>query len=291
MPQRNEHLELKSKPKKKELFSPKIDIVFQALFGEVGSERITKRFLECILEQKIDEIDLSKNPILRRQTPNSKLGILDIIAKINCKEYCNIEMQIVSQVAMIERMLYYWSRLYAKQLKQSEDYQVLERTIEILIADFELKELNGLGYHTKWQIIEENHRKVILTDKFEFHIIELPKIKEVNEENDLLDWLHFINNPQSERVIKKMEENEELKEAGQKLEGLTEDEMLESILEAELRNRRDKSAIYAAGVEDGIEKKQKEIILEMLKKDFAIETISEITKLSLEEINKIAELK
>ena len=66
--------------------------------------------------------------------------------------------------------------------------------------------------------------------------------------------------------------------------------MLESILEAELRNRRDKSAIYAAGVEDGIEKKQKEIILEMLKKDFAIETISEITKLSIEEINKIAEL-
>ena len=91
-------------------------------------------------------------------------------------------------------------------------------------------------------------------------------------------------------IILNRKENEELKEAGQKLEGLTEDEMLESILEAELRNRRDKSAIYAAGVEDGIEKKQKEIILEMLKKDFAIETISEITKLSIEEINKIAEL-
>lgn len=287
MPQRNKSLELNSKSKKKEPFSPKIDIVFQALFGEVGSERITKSFLECILEEKIDEIDLSKNPILRRQTPNSKLGILDIIAKINGKEYCNIEMQMVSQIAMIERMLYYWSRLYSKQLKQSEDYQVLERTIEILIADFELKELKGLGYHTKWQIIEENHRKVILTDKFEFHIIELPKIKKVNEENELLDWLHFINNPQSERVIKKMEENKELKEAGQKLEGLTEDEMLESILEAELRNRRDKKAIYAAGVEDGIEKKQKEIILEMLKKEFSIETISEITKLSTEEIQKI----
>ena len=27
------------------LLSPKLDIIFQALFGEIGSERITKKFL------------------------------------------------------------------------------------------------------------------------------------------------------------------------------------------------------------------------------------------------------
>ena len=45
---------------------PKLDVVFQALFGEVGSERITNRFLENILERKIDEIDLKQNQILRK---------------------------------------------------------------------------------------------------------------------------------------------------------------------------------------------------------------------------------
>ena len=74
------------------LLSPKLDIVFQALFGEVGSEEITSKFLEAILQKKITHIDLSKNPILRRDYQNDKLGILDIIAKINNTEYCNIEI-------------------------------------------------------------------------------------------------------------------------------------------------------------------------------------------------------
>ena len=46
---------------KEKILSPKLDIVFQALFGEVGSERITKKFLESILNEKIESIDLSQN--------------------------------------------------------------------------------------------------------------------------------------------------------------------------------------------------------------------------------------
>ena len=40
--------------KKFKLLSPKIDVVFQALFGEVGNERITKKFLENIMNRKIE---------------------------------------------------------------------------------------------------------------------------------------------------------------------------------------------------------------------------------------------
>ena len=97
--------------------SPKLDVVFQALFGEVGSETFTTRFLEAILKEKITHIDLSKNIVLRRESPEDKLGILDFVAKINDSEYCNIEMQISEQASIIERILYYWSRLFAKQLK------------------------------------------------------------------------------------------------------------------------------------------------------------------------------
>ena len=55
------------------LLSPKLDIIFQALFGEVGSENITRRFLENILEQKIDSVDLSRNTILRKKHLADKL--------------------------------------------------------------------------------------------------------------------------------------------------------------------------------------------------------------------------
>lgn len=97
--------------------SPKLDVVFQSLFGEVGSEKFTSKFLEAILKEKINNIDLSKNPILRREYLNDKMGILDIIAKVNDSEYCNIEMQVAGQDSIIERILYYWGRVYTRQLE------------------------------------------------------------------------------------------------------------------------------------------------------------------------------
>ena len=42
-----------NKRKRRKLLSPKLDVIFQALFGEVGNERITKKFLEAILDRKL----------------------------------------------------------------------------------------------------------------------------------------------------------------------------------------------------------------------------------------------
>jgi len=163
---------------------PKLDVVFQALFGEVGSERITKRFLENILERKIEEIDLKQNQILRKEMPKEKLGILDIIAKIDGKENCNIEMQLIDINNVVERMLFYWSKIYTRGIKEGDDYRKLQKTIVILIADYKLKETKEIEkYMSKYKIIEEKERKVILTDKLELVIIEMPKIKEDEQEN------------------------------------------------------------------------------------------------------------
>lgn len=185
--------------------SPKLDVVFQALFGEVGNESITKGFLEAILERKIDSIDLSKNPILRREFKEEKLGVLDIIAKLDKNEICNIELQIVDKKNIIERILYYWSRLYSRQIKSGEDYKILQKAIVILITDFKIENLEELDYHSRWKIMEDKQgKKIILTQKLEIDIIELPKIigKE-KEQDNLLDWLYFLENPKSERVTEK----------------------------------------------------------------------------------------
>ena len=69
-----------------------------------------------------------------------------------------------------------------------------------------------MEYHSSWKIIEERERKIILTNKLEIHIIELPKIKEKESKKDkLLDWLYFLENPESERIKEKMKENQELR--------------------------------------------------------------------------------
>ena len=43
----------KDKKSKKSILSPKLDVVFQILFGEVGSEEITKDLLSTILDEEI----------------------------------------------------------------------------------------------------------------------------------------------------------------------------------------------------------------------------------------------
>ena len=291
--------------KKFKRLSPKLDIIFQAIFGEVGSENITKDFLEKILNRKIEKITLDKNPVLRRELKDDKLGILDIITELDGREKCNIEIQLIDKNNIIERMLYYWAKIYTKQIKAGENYDNLERTIVILIADFKISGLEELTYHSRWKIMETRSvKKIILTEKFELDIMELSKIRGKEEEKDqLLDWLMFLENPESERVARKMEENKNLKEAVEKLDRISEDEKMQRIIELREKARRDEHAIYSKGVDDGIEKGIKEgveqgkiegakeekiqIAKNMLQRGFSKQEIMDITGLTRKEIEEL----
>lgn len=268
--------------------SPKLDVIFQALFGEVGSEEITKGFLEAILETKIESIDLSKNPILRKEQINDKLGVLDVIAKINVQENCDIEMQMASKDKIIERLLYYWSRTYTKQIKSGNDYSELHKTIAILIANFNVTGLEDLSYHTSWKIIEEKYRKTILTDNLEIRIIELPKIANLQNENDeLLDWLFFLENPNSERVIEKMKDNKELRRANEKLKEISQDEHMQKIAEWRYKAILEENTARVCGHEEGFKQGVKSTAIELLKKGFDDKLVHEITHLSVEQIEEL----
>ena len=142
-----------------------------------------------------------------------------------------------------------------------------------------------------------------MTDKFELDIIELSKINgRENEKDQLLDWLIFLENPESEMVTRKMEENENLKEAVEKLDRISEDEKMQRIIELREKAIRDEHAIYDKGLDDGIEKgiqKGKEkgakeekikIVKSMLKENMDIEIIIKITGLTKEEIEKLKEM-
>lgn len=308
--------------------SPKLDVIFQALFGEVGNEEITKRFLEAILDKKIESIDLSKNPILRREQINDKLGVLDVIAKINNQESCDIEMQMAPKDKIIERLLYYWARTYTKQIKSGNTYDKLHKTIAILIANFRVPGLEDLCYHTSWKIIEEKYRKTILTDSLEIRIIELPKIANLQkEDNELLDWLFFLENPNSERVIKKMKINKELKQANEKLKEISQDEHMQRIAEWRYKAILDENTARVCGykngkaegyrdgkeeglkkgheegreegreegikegieqgIEQGIEKNTIETAIKLLEKGLDISLIQDVTGLSLKRIEEL----
>ncbi len=283
---------------KKKILSPKLDVIFQALFGEVGSERITKKFLEAILDKKLEEVDLTGNIVLRRENLEDKMGVLDVLVKINNDEYCNVEMQMAEKEKLLERILYYWSRIYAKNLKSGNDYENLKKTIEVLIVNFEINELKKLEYHSKWKIIEEKERKLILTEDLEIHIIELPKIyklKGEEQEEELIKWLNFIEDPESKKVEEYMKENKEIKEAKEKLEVMSEDERMQILAELREKAIRDEKAERRfaerkgreLGLKEGRNIEKKETAKKMKTKGLPIEIIEEITNLTKDEINTL----
>lgn len=292
--------------KNKNILSPKLDIVFQILFGEVGSENITKDFLNSMLDEEIKEISLNENIILRRENINDKMGIVDVLAKINNNEYCDIEMQMTDKTNLIERLLYYWSKQYIKNIKKGNKYEELKRTIIILITNFEVKGLETLDFHSKWKIIEEKQRKLILTQHLEIHIIEIPKKykkMENDKENKLKEWLSFLENPESEEVLYYMKNNENIKSAKEKLNTLSEDERVRRL--AELREKAimdEKEAKYTGytegrregikegreeGRKQGKEATKKEIAKKMKEEKIGTEIIVKVTGLTKEDIDKL----
>ena len=209
----------------KKILTPKNDVVFSALFS-AKNKNLVKSFISSILNQDISEIDMDKSTHLIKNFIHNKLGILDLRVKLDNKIYCNVEVQLNDEGNMPERMLYYWSRLFGNQLKSGNPYDKLQKTISVGIFDFELDNLKNLpGYCSKWKIIDDEGRKIILTDLFELYIICLPRLRKYSKEKILKDklaqWMLFIDDPESAEVKEIMKSNSDIKQAVQRLKKLT----------------------------------------------------------------------
>ena len=309
-----------------EVMLPTNDYVFKKIFGQIGREEITKGLIEEIIGQKLNSIDLDKNTVLEKDLYDSKLGVLDIKATLDNDIVCNIEMQMTDKGNREKRLLYYWSKLYTQQIKSGEKYKKLPKTIAILIANFELEQLKNIPkYYTKWQIREEEYQKIVLTDRLELYIIELPKtVYDVSKESNkkLMSWMKFLINPKSVEVVE-MEENEELKKAWEVYEDINADEHERYLAELRIKYILDLEDIrekglqegYQQGIEEGREQgihqgmeqgieqgmeqgieqgmqqgekaKAIEIVTEMLKEGFEIEKIAKLTGLREYEIAEL----
>ena len=245
----------------KKILTPKNDVVFSALFS-AKNENLVKSFISSILNQNISEIDMDKSTHLIKNFIHNKLGILDLRVKLNNKMYCNVEVQLNNEGNMPERMLYYWSRLFSSQLKAGKDYGELQKTISVGIFDFELDNLKNLpGYCSKWKIIDDEGRKIILTDLFELYIICLPRLRKYSKEKILKDklaqWMLFIDDPRSAEVKEIMESNSDIKQAVQTLEEINDDEEIQRLAELREKAERDEASAMSFARKQGLQEGEK----------------------------------
>ena len=211
--------------------------MFQALFGTRGSEKILGGFLSSILGEKVENVSLEANQNVTAENKEQKRGILDLRANVGDNTTVNIEVQMTDPKNMFKRLLWYWARIYGIQLKNTENYSKLKKTIAILIANYDIDKLESFqDSHTEWNLIEKRNLNINMFEDIEIHIIELPKILKSPNATDknLRAWLEFLINPESEVVKMCMKENSDLNEAYEKLEYISEDEDLRRMADLRL---------------------------------------------------------
>lgn len=171
----------------------KNDIVFKAFFTKKGNEQYLKSFLEALLEESIDEIEVVGEASLKQLTIAEKMGRLDIKATINKTKIVNIEIQLCDNKDTKQRTELYGSRLISEQVGRGDQYQELKPVILINILNYNLLKLPD--YATKSVTVADKHRDYIITDDITYWFIELPKFRKSKPRlaNALEGWLALID--------------------------------------------------------------------------------------------------
>ena len=246
------------------LLNPKIDFVFKKIFGSEEHPEILISFLNAVLKPKKPIVSVEiKNSDLEKEYIEDKFSRLDVKALTSNKEIINIEIQLKNEYNMIQRSLYYWSKLYEEQLSEGDRYDKLSRTVCINILDF--KYLKNDRFHNGYRLkeIETNEE---LTDLQEIHFIEIPKLKRFESTEEIVDllegWVEFLRDPESE-VIRKLEmTNKEIREAKDELYRLSRNSKERELYYLREKSLRDEISALANAKEKGLKEGLKQGLFE-----------------------------
>lgn len=273
------------------LMKPKVDFAFK----EIMADEMTRiGFLSAILKLHPNEIKETHllNTNLRKLHENEKQGILDVRILMNDNTEIDIEIQLAELKVWADRSLFYLSKMYVEQIAPGQDYTVFKKCVSISILNFELfKEENEFYscFH-----IKEDTRHTLLTDKMEFHVLELPKLPKESKEDssDLLLWAKFINAERKEEFDMLAEKNSYISHAYQQLQVISQDK--EKRLEYEAREKaiRDHNQLMYEAEQRGRETGEKigeqqtkiNIAKNMLSENFDADVIARISGLSIKQI-------
>ena len=141
-----------------------------------------------------------------------------------------------------------------------------------------------------------------MTDYFEIIIIEIPKVVKAYQKtpnDEVLQWMLFLDNPEKEEVARIMEENKDIKEAKEELERISQDDILrrkalnrtleiadQLQMKKELEEAR-KELEEAKKEAQQAENEKENIIKNLHKLNIPIEQISKAVNLSEKEIKEI----
>ena len=298
-------MEKKLNTKQIKYFNPLNDYFIRYLFTDKGSS-------ETILLDFINSIMINANmktfrsveiltPFNLKKNRNLKETIVDVKCITQNGSVVIIEIQLQGNSRFPERILYYWAANYSKLLKHGERYDELTPVISINLLNFNLDKTKNI--HSCYMLYEMNNRK-LLTDHLQIHIIELKKFRKNVLSKDLNYWLKIFTSKNLEASMSEIVKEKPIMEEVQKKYNnfvknrlmMMEYEKKEAYLYGnQIMLDEERRLGKEEGIKEGMEKGKEEGIKEnqiltaknMKNKNMDINLISELTGLSIEEVEKL----
>ena len=247
-----------------------------------------------------------------------KESIIDIKAKTKNNETVIIEFQLCGNMDFLKRIFYYISKnivnevtLTAGRRQEGENYNNVQKIISINLLDFNLKFGDKGKAHRCFKLIDTKDLNISL-DLIQIHILEVKRFieiiknstKEELKNNRLLSWMKFFTSDNLELIEEELkEENQIMSKVIEEYRKFTSDDKMmrayaarEAFLVGQkMMLRREREDGFDEGIEEGIKRGIKEgeknkaisMAKSMKTKNMDINLISEITGLTIDEIEKL----
>ena len=280
------------------LLSLRNDAVFKMFFSKKENEEQLRGFLKAttnLTDEDLAVIEV-KNPTLTKENVGDKDFVVDVRITSASGDRLNMEMQMQNHDGFIERMVSYNARQYASQLKKGEDYVKLKASISLIVTNFELFDDTDEAYE---YITYRRTNGKIFTNGQQFHTLDLTKLS-----NDRVEGYHIWGSlfrvKNSEELKSVMIKSEEMKQAGEKLLELSEDEQAREIARAREESQwawqhtlyhteeRAREEGHAEGHQAGANEKAIEMAKATLREGLDEEIVAKISGLSIDEIMVLA---
>ena len=304
----------------KEYLDLKMDFMFKQLFGQPSRKAITIAFLNDLLHRKdhdpITDVQY-ENTELMKESDDGKTNRLDVLVFTSGGERINVEIQMINQHDMPERVLYYWSRLFSASISSGQNYSELTPTIMITILNYPLFPYETDNFHTVFHLREDTEL-FIWSPHLEIHAIDLSQFvvkwrkyrREIKENPPAeLPWLMMLaaadynRKRVNEEFFRELEEfsmnEQEVREALIEWETISANKENKALYEARLKFLRDqlsnivgerragKEEGFKEGMKYGIEQGMKQLIQNMDKNGMGVSEISKMAGMEEEEVREL----
>ncbi len=178
---------------------PRVDYASKRMLGSPEHPAVTIHFINSMLRMSHPVVAVTiLNPLVGKDRSEDKIIVLDVLAQDSIGRLFNIEVQTRLPLCFPNRLLYYNCRNYGRQLHEGDGYTKLRPAISISLIDRRMFFEPGTRdrWHHSFRLRCDQDSQLVMTDDFEFHIIELPKFRPESDNISTLPpdqkWLYLF---------------------------------------------------------------------------------------------------